>query len=75
MPQMHFSVPESVASAIRRRAKARGLTVSKYLASLVEAQVHPGWPPGYFERVVGCWKGPPLERPPQGEFEEREPLT
>ncbi len=74
MPQMHFSVPESVAVAIRQRAKSNGLTVSKYLASLVKAQVHPGWPEGYFEKVLGGWQGPPLKRAPQGQPEEREPL-
>lgn len=30
-----------------------------------------GWPPGFFERTAGAWKGE-LDRPPQGEFENRE---
>jgi hypothetical protein len=33
-----------------------------------------GWPPGFFESTAGCWEGEPLERAPQGEYEEREPL-
>jgi hypothetical protein len=32
-----------------------------------------GWPIGFFERVVGSM--PELERPPQGNFEERPPLA
>ena len=35
--------------------------------------VERGWPPGFFERTVGAI--PDLERPPQGEYEEREPLA
>ena len=31
-----------------------------------------GWPIGFFERTAGSF--PELERPPQGEYEVREPL-
>jgi hypothetical protein len=31
------------------------------------------WPPGFFEATAGKWVGD-LERPPQGQFENREPL-
>ena len=33
-----------------------------------------GWLPGFFERMTQGWQGEPLERPPQGEHETREPL-
>ena len=29
-----------------------------------------GWPPGFFEATYGCLKDDPIERPPQGEYEE-----
>jgi hypothetical protein len=32
-----------------------------------------GWPVGFFEKVAGSM--PYLERPPQGDFEERVPLA
>lgn len=32
-----------------------------------------GWPVGFFEKVAGSM--PDLERPPQGDFEERSPLA
>lgn len=32
------------------------------------------WPPGFFEATAGAWLGEPLERAPQGEFEQREEL-
>ena len=30
------------------------------------------WPEGFFERLRRDWGDEPFERPPQGEFEERE---
>lgn len=32
------------------------------------------WPPGYFERTAGSLADDPIERPPQGEYEERDAL-
>jgi hypothetical protein len=33
-----------------------------------------GWPPGFFEQTAGSLADDPIERPPQGQFEEREQL-
>ena len=33
-----------------------------------------GWLPGFFEDMAQGWQGEVLERPPQGEYEVREPL-
>ncbi|MBE9095621.1 hypothetical protein [Tychonema sp. LEGE 07203] len=33
-----------------------------------------GWPPGFFETVIGSWEGEPLVRPEQLEYEIREEL-
>ncbi|MHC5597729.1 MAG: hypothetical protein ACYTXC_17620 [Nostoc sp.] len=33
-----------------------------------------GWPPGFFEQTAGCLADDPIQRYPQGEYEEREPL-
>lgn len=33
-----------------------------------------GWPPGFFESVVGGWQGEPLVREPQGDYPAREEL-
>lgn len=35
----------------------------------------PGWPAGFFEQTAGAWRGEPLQREPQGEYEAREELT
>ena len=72
--QMHCYVPDSIAEAIRRRARARGIPVSRYLAELVRREVSGGWPEGYFEAVVGKWQGESLVRTEQGELEMRATL-
>jgi hypothetical protein len=70
VPQLHVYVPEKVASVVRERARARGMSVSGYLAELVVREVASDWPGGYFDEVVGQ----PLRRPAQGRFEKREKL-
>ena len=72
MPQLHTYVPGPLAARIAARAKARGVPVSRYLAELISRDVDLGWPEGFFERVVGAWKGQSLRRPPQGRPEQRE---
>ena len=74
MPQLHLYVRDEIAEEIRRRAEARGIPVSRYLGELIERQLAQGWPDGYFERVVGRWKGEPLTRPPQDDYEQRDAL-
>lgn len=75
MPQLHLYVPDHVADAVRAQAQARGLSVSAYLAEIVRRDAgRGGWPAGFFEEVVGGWKGEALARPPQGRFERRDRL-
>jgi hypothetical protein len=74
MPQLHVYVPEPVARSLRARARAAGLTVSRYLATVVRRDLGEGWPPGYFDQVVGRWQGKELRRASQGPYERREPL-
>jgi hypothetical protein len=72
--QLHFYVPDELGADIRRSAEAKGMSVSAYVAWLVARELRGGWPDGYFESVVGGWVGEPLERPSQGQPEERERL-
>ncbi len=74
MPQLHVYVSPEVADAAHRAAKEAGLSVSRYLAVVLARQLTAGWPEGYFETVVGSWRGDALERPDQGKLEERERL-
>jgi len=72
--QLHFYVSDDLGARIKGRADARGMSVSAYVAWLVSREVRSEWPRKYFESVVGGWEGPPLTRPPQGSFEERDVL-
>ena len=74
MPQLHLYVSDEVAEAAKSRAKAAGKSLSSYLADLVVNEVAGEWPEGFFEEVVGGWKGEPLERPKQGRPERRDRL-
>ena len=74
MAQLFIEVSELIAEQLRRRAEAKGLTVSQYLVNLLSRELGEEWPPGFFEEVVGGWQGKPLERPPQGTYEHRERL-
>lgn len=70
MPQLHCYVKEELADKLQIKARQAHLSVSKYLALLVEKEVETQWPEGYFE-LFGRWNGDPLERPAQGEYEKR----
>lgn len=76
MSQMHFYVPDTITKAIQHKAEQSGMSVSRYLAELVkrDVSIDNDWPEGYFEQVFGQWQGAPLERAPQGEFEQRPSL-
>ena len=66
-------LPEDVLAEVRRRAETRGVTMNLVLTELVRRGAS-SWPGGYFEEVVGGWKGEPLQRPPQGAQEVRDDL-
>ncbi len=74
MAQLHLYVPDEIAATLRERARTRGIPLSRLLAEIVRREVSAGWPAHFFEDVVGGWDGPTLERPEQGEPEERDPL-
>ena len=74
MPQLHLYVSNDLAKKIQQEAQAADMSVSRYLANLVEREVVADWPERFFEEVVGGWMGVPLQRPPQGKFENRESL-
>jgi hypothetical protein len=74
MPQLHFYVSDTVAKDLRAHARALGLSLSRYLATVVHRDQGKGWPAGYFDHVAGRWQGKALRRPPQIGFEEREAL-
>jgi len=72
MAQVHCYIPDDLASQLGKKAEKEHLSVSKYLAALVKKDLSSGWPEGYFEQVFGGWEGEPLQRPEQGDYEQRE---
>lgn len=74
MAQLHLYLPEELAEEVRRRAAERELSVSAFLSELVRSEVADEWPDGYFDAVIGGWKGNPLERPEPLTLERREEL-
>ncbi len=70
MAQLHFYIPDPIAEKIKHKAEHAHLSVSKYLVELVKREVADQWPEGYFE-LSGKWHGDTLERPSQGNYEER----
>lgn len=71
MTRLQVDIPDEVAKRLRRRAEALGLSISEYLGELVDADAEDEWPEAFFEEVAGGWRGTNLERPDQGELEER----
>ena len=52
----------------------QSLRASEALPAVEATSESLGWPPGFFEETFGMWKGEPLERLPQGKYEERETI-
>ena len=57
MPQLHLYVPDKLAAKVREKAKARKMTLSRYLAEVIKRDVGEGWPERYFDKVCGKWEG------------------
>lgn len=63
MPQVHFSLDDESIARLAREAEARGLSLSRYIATLVAREAPSEWPNGYLDRVVGAFADAPLEEP------------
>ena len=70
MPQLHCYVPDELARKLQEKARESKLSVSKYLALLIEKQIENQWPKNYF-KLFGGWQGETLERPVQRGYEQR----
>ncbi len=63
MAQLHFSVDRDTAERLAQEAKARGMSLSQYLASIVRRELPQAWPEGYLDGVVGSCAGSDLREP------------
>lgn len=73
MPQLHCYVPDSISEQLQKKAEQEHLSISKYLARLIQRDIANDWPNDYFA-LFGSWEGDALQRPEQGEPENREVL-
>jgi hypothetical protein len=72
MIRLQTYVNEPTAFKVRQRARAARLSTSSYISELLQREVNRGWPENFFTEVVGCWKDEPIDRPSQGDFEQRD---
>ena len=72
MPQVQTYLKEATYQILERRAKAKGMKLSELLREMIEAQVAPQRSAAFLA-LAGSWEGD-LERPLQGQLEEREGL-
>ena len=74
MPQLHFYVPKETAAVLRQKAEAKEVSLSKFIAEIVEREIsEDAWPEGFFTEVAGSWQGT-VEEPEDFELEERDSL-
>ncbi len=57
-----------------RETEVEVMLVVQPLLEAKSASEDLGWPPGFFEQTFGAFREEPLERLPQGDFEQREEL-
>lgn len=72
MPQLHFSISDSLAERLRQLASASGMTLSRYLADMITEKVADRWPEDYLDSVVGVCANDPLEEPVDLELKDVE---
>ena len=63
MKQLHLSVDEADAKRLAREAQRCGMSLSRYLATLVSQSLDSTWPKGYLRGVIGSCAGLGLEDP------------
>ncbi|HFE36984.1 MAG TPA: hypothetical protein ENK06_01020 [Gammaproteobacteria bacterium] len=73
MPQLHCYVPETTLKQLQQKAEQAHLSISKYLALLIQKDLSSQWPKDYFE-LFGSWEGESLKRAEQGDYDDREVL-
>ena len=66
---LRLAVPVGAAEA-NREVK---ITVESLEETAAQSRLSPEQWKQFIEETAGCWKGDPLVRPAQGEFENREP--
>lgn len=62
MPQVSLYLDNRTLKAVENKAKARKISVSKYVKEAIEKDIHSNWPKDYFA-LFGSIKDSTLKRP------------
>jgi hypothetical protein len=55
--QLNLYVPDELAARLKAEARQAKLPLSSYIVGQLTKQFADDWPEGYFENVLGFWKG------------------
>lgn len=62
MPQLSLYLDNKTLKAVESKAKARNISVSKYVKEAIEKDIHSNWPKDYFA-LFGSIKDSTFKRP------------
>jgi len=68
MPQLSLYLDNQTLKAVETKAKARKISISKYVKEAIEKDIHANWPKNYFN-LFGSIKDTTFKVPKDLEFE------
>jgi len=68
MPQLSLYLDNRTLKAVETKAKARKMSISKYVKEAIEKDIHSNWPKDYFA-LFGSIKDSTFEVPEELKFE------
>jgi hypothetical protein len=68
---LHLNIPVGMQD---KEVEVMVIYQSLEIATATKTPEDLGWTSGFFEQTAGCLADDPIQRYPQGEFEEREPI-
>lgn len=67
MPQVSLYLDNRTLKAVETKAKARKISISKYVKEAIEKDIHSNWPKDYFT-LFGSIKDATFKRPKELDF-------
>ncbi len=68
MPQLSLYLDNATLKAVETKAKARKISISKYVKEAIEKDIHSNWPKDYFT-LFGSIQDVKFKRPKELKFE------
>lgn len=68
MPQLSLYLDNKTLAAVENKAKARKISISKYVKEAIERDIHSYWPKDYFS-LFGSIADPTFKAPKELKFE------